>query len=104
MAWRASGCWTARRSASWVGCVIVRVLGVACPRTGRVPVMPARARAESEPLLLVVGAAGLVWRCRLELGMLALLLVGHWLLARVIGVIAGAVAITILAALVLALP
>src|SRR3954466_15277627 len=80
MGWRASGCSTRPRSANWDGCAIDRA-----PNGGRRGRTVPGARAESEAVLLVAGAAGLVWRCRLELAIVAVLALAFVLLASVLG-------------------
>jgi hypothetical protein len=51
--------------------------------------MPARASTDSDVAMLVAGAAGLLWRCRLELALAAVLVGAHLLLATVIGNLAA---------------
>jgi len=62
------------------------------------------ARAESEAVLLVAGAAGLVWRCRLELAIVAVLALAFVLLAGVFGELAAGVLVTVAAVAGLAVP
>jgi hypothetical protein len=66
--------------------------------------MRARASVESEPLLLVAGAAGALWRCRLELALAAVLVGAEVLLAGVIGELAAGLLLVALVAAALAVP
>jgi hypothetical protein len=47
------------------------------------------ARTEPEAVLLVAGAAGLVWRCRVELAIVTMLALAFVLLAGVLGELAA---------------
>jgi hypothetical protein len=67
-------------------------------------VRPGRDRADHELVALVVGALGALWRCRLELGFVALLVGGQVFLSGVIGAVAAAVVLVALVGLVVAIP
>jgi hypothetical protein len=66
--------------------------------------MRRRERIERDGLALVVGAAGALWRCRLELGLLAGLVLAHRLLVGALSNLWAGVVVVALVAALLAVP
>jgi DNA segregation ATPase FtsK/SpoIIIE-like protein len=61
-------------------------------------------RREQEPIALAVGVAGALWRLRLELGLVALLVCAHVLLSNVVGDVVAVLVVGVGAVGVLAVP
>jgi hypothetical protein len=63
-----------------------------------------RDRRDAEAVVLVAGVVGALWRCRLELALVALLVVAEVLLGGLVGDVAAGVLVTVVLAAVLAVP